>query len=307
MFRHRLALPSISNAIYIPQKRSQTLWIKPNHNPSQSLHLCKMFIFSSCRLQGARQQIWPAAAHHANAASTNGRLAVKTPNRTLSGLVSVSLITKETNTGKCRRSGFGEESRSPFGERPGSCSLSCCADFVSRLCLCPLYDQVACWLFFEGSRCLTTALPWEVNPLEFTGDEGTWSKTPSMDATHQPPSSVFLRGTQQGHAKEGEKEECDGPVLRSRAKEETSPCGSDLSCFLHSWHPEPAPATLFWGPEAMRHKCASKQDLGSRPPCMQDLTLTQPNCSYYWLIQTPAVSGRSPWPGGPTSTSRPFS
>jgi len=55
-----------------------------------------------------------------------------------------------------------------------------------------------------------------------------------MDATHQPPSSVFLRGTQQGHAKEGEKEECDGPVLRSRAKEETSPCGSDLSCFLHS-------------------------------------------------------------------------
>lgn len=39
---------------------------------------------------------------------------MKTPNRTLSGLVSVSLITKETNTGKCRRSGFGEESALPL-------------------------------------------------------------------------------------------------------------------------------------------------------------------------------------------------
>lgn len=134
MFRHWLALPNISNAIYIPQKWSQTLQVKPNHNPGQSLHLCKMFIFSSCRLQGAQQQIWPAAAHHANAVSTNGRLAAKTPTRTLSGLFNVLLIGRETNAGTCRRPRFGEDSlRSPSGERAGSHGLSCCADFVGRL------------------------------------------------------------------------------------------------------------------------------------------------------------------------------
>lgn len=55
MFRHWLVLPNISNAICIPQKRSQTLQVKPKHKPSQSLHLRKMFIFSSCRLRGAWQ------------------------------------------------------------------------------------------------------------------------------------------------------------------------------------------------------------------------------------------------------------
>lgn len=78
MFKHWPALPKISNVIHIPQKRSQILQVKPNHKPSQSLHLHKMFIFTGYRLREARQQIWPAAAHHANTASTNGRLAVKT-------------------------------------------------------------------------------------------------------------------------------------------------------------------------------------------------------------------------------------
>lgn len=96
------------------------------------------------------------------------------------------------------------------------------------------------------------------------------------------------------------------PCSKSRAKEEMSPRSTDPCHFLHSWHPELAPATLVLGPEAVRHKCAPKQDLESCPSCTQDLTPTQPNSSYYWLLWIPAVSGRSPWPGGPFLTSWPF-
>lgn len=141
MFRHWLALPNISNVIYIPQKRSRTLQVKPNHKPSQSLHLRKMFIFSSCRLRGARQQIWPAAAHHTNTVSTNGRLAVKTLNTALSDLSNAFLIRKETNPGTRGRPRFGGDSRPSARERSGSHRLSCSSDFlVGQPHPCPFLD-----------------------------------------------------------------------------------------------------------------------------------------------------------------------
>lgn len=130
MFRHWLALPNISNVIYIPQKGSQTLQVKPNHKPSQSLHLRKMFIFSSCRLRGAQQQIWPAAAHHANAVSTTGRLAAKTLNIALSYLFNAFLIRKETNTGTHGRPRFGGDSHSSFKKDLAHTALAAAAIFL---------------------------------------------------------------------------------------------------------------------------------------------------------------------------------
>lgn len=192
MFRHWLALPNISNVIYIPQKRSQTLQVKPNHKPSQSLHLHKMFIFSSCRPRGAQQQIWPAAAHHANAVSTNGRLAAKTLNIALSDLFNALLIRKETNTGTCGRPRFVGDSRSSIWERPGSHSLSCSSNFlVGQLHPCPFLDQVVCLLFCQGSRCLTTAISLQIFHWRSQGareNEGKRCKSTDGTHTHRPLS-----------------------------------------------------------------------------------------------------------------------
>lgn len=186
MFRHWLALPNISNVIYIPQKRSQTLQVKPNHKPSQSLHLRKMFIFSSCRLRGAQQQIWPAAAHHASAVSTNGRLAAKTLNIALSDLFNVFLIRKEGNTGTCGRPRFGGDSRSSIWGRPGSHSLSCGGDFlVGQLHPCPFLGWAVCLLFCQGSRCLTTAISVQIFHWSPQGPrENEVKHCKNMDGTH---------------------------------------------------------------------------------------------------------------------------
>lgn len=100
-----------------------------------------MFIFSSCRLRGARQQIWPAAAHHTNTVSTNGRLAVKTLNTALSDLSNAFLIRKETNPGTRGRPRFGGDSRSSARERSGSHNLCCSSDFlVGQPHPCPFLD-----------------------------------------------------------------------------------------------------------------------------------------------------------------------
>lgn len=167
MFRHWLALPNISNVIYIPQKRSRTLQVKPNHKPSQSLHLRKMFIFSSCRLRGARQQIWPAAAHHTNTVSTNGRLAVKTLNTALSDLSNAFLIRKETNPGTRGDPDLEETPVHPLGKDLARTALAAAAIFLLGNPI-RAHFWIVCLLFCKGSRCLTRALITNFSQ-EFTG------------------------------------------------------------------------------------------------------------------------------------------
>lgn len=154
-----------------------------------------MFIYSSCRLRGGQQQIWPD--HYANAVSTNGRLASKTLNIALSDLFNELLIRKETNTGTCLLDPDLEETHIyPFEKDLAHAALAVAATFFLANSICA-HSWIVCLPICKGSRCLKKATSLQAFQWSSQGarkNEAKHCKSVDATVTHRPYSS--LRGTE---------------------------------------------------------------------------------------------------------------